>query len=179
MRVPIIVSVYFSNPSSCIEELKEGLFFRVNSHVNRQQIEKISTWKRAFWADDMFKIWFTWVLFSMDYNHAKLEKKRHRREHPPPKRLVPQSKSLCVVALATQWGNKNFSGKKIKRCFDSRVGGWGARKGSKKGLKRTFDPYFLGKSLKRNIIGNKTICRLRHDALTSKNSWLFLDIIVG
>ena len=45
--------------------------------------------------------------------------------------------------------------------------------------KKTFDPYFLGKSLKRSIIGNKTICRLRHDALTSENSWLFQDIIVG
>ena len=92
MRVPIIVSVYFSNPSSCIEKLKEGLFFPVNSHVYRQQIEKISTWKRAFLADDMFKICFTWVLFSMDYNHAKqLEKKRE----PPPKRLVPRVK-VCV-----------------------------------------------------------------------------------
>ena len=42
------------------------------------------------------------------------------------------------MALPTQWGNKNFSGKKIKRCFDSRVGGWGRGKGvrTKNGLKR-------------------------------------------
>ena len=49
----------------------------------------------------------------MDYNHAKLEKKDIGGNHLQ-KGLHPQSKSLYVVALPTQWGNKNFSEKKSR-----------------------------------------------------------------